>query len=195
MNPFAKLPTLLSVDRLCNLIKYSQVAARGGYIAEFGVFNGGSLEVLAKYNPGIDIIAVDSFQGVPKESQFDFHKEGDFSEVNYHKIAGYFGMLYPAVRIVKGFIPEVFSFFDDHVRFSFSHIDLDMYESVKHAIDFIVPRTLSGGMILFDDYKVNSTPGATKAVDEFFADKQFRFKGELFYHDGGQSHKQFLAVI
>lgn len=194
MNTFAKLPSLLSTDRLCNLIKYSQLAVKGGYFAELGIFQGGSLEVLAKYNPGIDIIGMDSFEGVPEESEFDFHRLGDFNEVNYHKIAGYFGMLYPAVRIVKGFIPKAFDFFDEHVRFSFCHVDLDMYDSVKYACDFLFPRTLTGGIILFDDYNVNSTPGATKAINEFFVDKECKFKGELFYYSNGPSQKQYLVV-
>lgn len=189
------LPTLLSSDRIANLIRYSNAAAKGGYISEMGIYNGGSLEVLARHNPGIDIIAIDSFEGVPKESEYDYHREGDFNDVNYHAIAGYFKMIYPTVRIVKGFIPKAFEFFDEHVRFSFTHVDLDMYDSVRHACDFLFPRTISNGMILFDDYKVSSTPGATKAIDEFFSDKECKFKGELFYYDGGPSHKQYLVVI
>lgn len=190
-----QIDSLLSTDRILNLIKFSNAAAPGGYIAEFGVFRGGSLEILAKFNPGINIIAVDSFEGVPAATENDYHQEGDFGGIDARAIIGYFNMIYPAVRIVKGFIPKIFEYFDEHTRFSFSHVDLDMYDSVRHACDFIFPRTLTGGMILFDDYKVRSTPGATKAIDEFFADKECKFKGELFFYEGGESHKQFLVVI
>lgn len=189
------IDSLLSTDRILNLIKYSNVAARGGYISEWGIFRGGSLEILAKYNPGIDIIAVDSFEGVPAGGENDYHQENDFSEVNARSIIGYFNMMYPAVRIIKGFVPKVFEYFDEHTRFSFSHVDLDMESSVRHACDFIFPRTLSGGIILFDDYKVRSTPGATKAIDEFFADKDCAFKGELFYYEEGKTHNQYLVVV
>lgn len=189
------IDSLLSTDRILNLIKYSNAAVKGGYIAEFGIFRGGSLEILAKYNPGIDIIAVDSFEGVPEGNQHDYHQQGDFSEVNARSIIGFFNMVYPAVRIVKGFVPKVFEYFDEHTRFSFSHVDLDMNESVRHACDFIFPRTLTGGIILFDDYKQKSTPGATLAIDEFFADKDCAFKGELFFYEGGQTHYQYLVVV
>lgn len=189
------IDSLLSVDRILNLIKYSNAAVRGGYICELGVFRGGSLEILAKYNPGIDILAIDSFEGVPDEGPNDFHTKGDFAGVDHHALIGYFRTVYPAVRVFKKFIPEAFNVFDDNIRFSFTHVDLDMESSVRHSCDFIYPRTLTGGMILFDDYKVNSTPGATKAIDEFFADKPCAFKGELFYYDGGPSHKQYLVVI
>ncbi len=195
MNQFGThIDSLLSTDRILNLIKYSNVAARGGYIAEFGVFRGGSLEILAKFNPGIDILAFDSFEGVAAGNEKDYHQEGDFSEVNSRSIIGFFNMVYPAVRIFKGFIPKVFEVLDEHTRFSFSHVDLDMNEAVHHACDFIFPRTLTGGIILFDDYKQRTTPGATIAIDEFFADKECAFKGELFYYEGGQSHKQYLVI-
>lgn len=189
------IPSLLSLDRILNLIKYSNAAAKGGYICEMGVYQGGSLEVLAKFNPGIDILAVDSFEGVARETEHDFHREGDFGGVDYHALAGFFKTMYPTVRFIKGFIPKTFEFFDENTRFSFVHVDLDMYDAVRHACDFIFPRVLTGGMILFDDYKVRSTPGATKAIDEFFEDKECAFKGELFFYEGGPSHKQYLVVI
>lgn len=198
MNNFGtQLPTLLSTDRQLNLIKYSNACAGiAGYISEWGVYKGGSLELLAKHNPESNIIAVDSFEGVAAASKEDYHQEGDFGGVDSRAIIGYFSMLYGnTVRIVKGFIPKVFEYFDEHTRFSFSHVDLDMHDAVKHACDFIYPRTTSGGMILFDDYKVRSTPGATKAIDDFFADKDCAFKGELFFYPGGPSHKQYLVVV
>lgn len=190
------IETLLSSDRVANLIKYSQKCANlGGYLFEAGIFSGGSLEIMAKYNPGINILAVDSFEGVPLETEYDYHRLGDFGGLDFHSIAGFFKMVYPTVRIVKGFIPNVFDYFDDHTKLSFSHIDLDMYDSVRLACDFVFPRTLSGGMILFDDFATRSTPGATKAILEFFEDKECKFKGELFYHEGGDSHKQYLVAL
>lgn len=190
------IDTLLDIGRAANLIRLSnQCSSLGGYIAELGVYAGGSLEILAKYNPGVNIIGIDSFEGVPPASPHDIHQEGDFGGVNARNIIGYFSMMYPSVRIMKGFIPKIFEAFDGDTRFSFTHVDLDMYDSVRHACDFIFPRTLTGGMILFDDYKVGSTPGATKAIDEFFADKECKFKGELCYYEGGPSHHQYLVTI
>lgn len=201
MTPFGThIETLLSPDRVCNLIKYSQhCAGLGGYIAEFGIYSGGSLEILAKYNPGVNILAVDSFEGVPKETEFDYHREGNFGGVDYHGIAGFFKVMYPAVRIFKGWIPKVFEVFDEHTRFSFSHVDLDMYESIKHALDFIFPRTLDGGMILLDDFRVRDTPGCEKAINEFFEvrpELKFTYRGELKYWEAenAQSNNQYLII-
>ena len=196
MNAFAKLPSLISTDRLCNLIKYSALAPKDSYILECGIYQAGSLEVLAKYNTEHDIVAIDSFEGLPESNpQKDFHRAGEFNEVDFYGITGYFRMLYQRVRIIKGFIPKAFEYFEDNVRFGFSHVDLDLYESVKTSCEFIFPHTVSNGIILFDDYKCKSTRGATEAIDEYFSDKECLFKGELFYYEGGKSHYQYLVVV
>ncbi len=202
MNPFALIHTLVSTDRLCNLIKYSQYAAPlGGYMASFGVYMGGSLEVLAKYNPTIDIFGIDSFSGLPKENEsIDFHREGEFSDgVNYHNIAGYFKMIYNNVRIVRGFSPDVFKYFDENVRFSFVEIDVDLYQSVMDGLDFFLPRMLTGGIIIVDDFKVRSTPGSEKALNDFFEehpDTIVQHRQELKYWDAenATSHNQYLII-
>lgn len=197
-NPFAKLHTLVSTDRLCNIIKYSQLCAPlGGYMATFGVYMGGSLETIAKYNPTTDVFGIDSFAGVPKESEFDHHREGDFSEgVNYHAIAGYFKMLYNNVRIVRGFSPAVWDYFDHHTKFNFVEVDVDMYDSVRHALDFFLPRMLSGGMMLIDDFRCRSTPGCEKSIEDFFKETNFetKYRGEVLYYEGGPSQHQYLIV-
>lgn len=195
-----KIDSLVSTDRLCNLIRFSQKCATlPGYIAELGVYGGGSLEILAKFNPGKDILAFDSFEGVPAPSQHDLHNEGDFGGLNARNIVGYFALVYPAVRIFKGFIPKVFEGLDGNTRFAFTHIDLDMYESIYAALDFIVPRTNEGGIILLDDYKVKSTPGCQKAIEEFFeaAKTQVQYRSELKYWDveNAPSHYQYLIVV
>lgn len=195
------IETLLDSGRISNLIKYSNYCAPlPGYIMELGVYSGGSLEVLAKYNPGKDFLAVDSFQGMPPVTDgVDYHKEHDFNMVNFPAIDGYFKMVYPAVRIIKGFLPKAFEYFDEHTRLCFTHIDLDLYQSIKDALDFVFPRTIDGGMILLDDFKVRSTPGCEKAVEEFFEarpDLKFTYRGELKYWEGedAPSHKQYLIV-
>jgi len=200
--PFnTNIPSLLSNDRICNLIKYSQYAApHEGYIFEAGVYSGGSLEILAKYNPNKPILAVDSFEGLPPITEgVDYHKEGDFDGISFNSINGYFRMVYPAVRIVKGFIPKVFDYFDGNTTFCFSHIDLDLYQSIRDTLDFVIPRTRKGGVILLDDYCVHSTPGCEKAINDFFTEHdklEITHRQELKYWDGknAQQHHQYLII-
>lgn len=200
MTPFGThLPTLLSADRIVNLIKYSNACSHlKGYFCEFGVFGGGSLEILAKFNPKNECIGIDSFEGLPQETPGkDFHHKGEFNMVDFYAISGYFKAVYHTVRLFKGFSPDVFKVFDGNTRFSFVHVDVDLYQSVKDALDFFVPRLLTGGMILFDDYKFATTPGCEIAIKEFFESHpefELSYHGELKYWDAvdAQSHFQYL---
>jgi O-methyltransferase len=202
MTPFGTtIPSLLDNGRIANLIKYSNYCAPlPGYLCEMGVFSGGSLEILGKFNPGKDILAIDSFTGMPPITEgVDYHKEHDFNMVDFPAISGYFKMMYPHVRIVKGMIPKVLEYFDEHTRLAFTHIDLDLMQSISDALDFVFPRTLDGGIILLDDYKVRSTPGCEIALNNFFEarpDIKITFRGELKYWDSetAKSHNQYLII-
>lgn len=191
-----KLPTLLSLDRLCNLVMYSHRCAAQhpqGIIAEFGVYKGGSLEALARTNPDRAVYGIDSFQGLPEANEHDYHVEGEFADVDYLGMVGYFKVMYPNVRILKGFSPSVFGFFDEHCKFSFVHLDVDLYQSIKDALEFFWDRMLPGGHILFDDYGFTSTPGVKKAIEEWLPEKELKFAGQLAYPDG-ELMKQYLII-
>lgn len=201
MNLFGnKIDSLLDSGRIANLIKYSNLCAPlPGYLCEMGVYAGGSLEILAKYNPGKDILGIDSFQGMPPVTEgVDYHKEFDFNMVDFPAINGYFKMMYPPVRLVKGYIPKVFEYFDEHTRLAFTHIDLDLFQSIKDALDFVIPRTLDGGIILLDDFRVRSTPGCEAAINKFFEEStiEVSYRGELKYWDSpdAKTHNQYIIV-
>ncbi len=199
------LQTLLSNDRLANIIRYSEmVKDLEGDVAEFGVFRGGTLELLAQLHPSKRVIGIDSFEGLPYPSEKDTHKLGDFNEVDYAAIYGYFKTLFLNVQLHKGFSPGVFNNLHPHRMYSFVHIDVDLYQSVKDGLDYFYPRMIKGGVILLDDYGWQSTPGAKIAVDEFIKyllegeakkiDDIFGCIKELRYYKNGPSHKQFLII-
>ena len=70
----------------------------------------------------------------------------------------------------KGWIPERFPDVEDR-KFSFLHIDIDLYEPTRDSVAFFYPRMSDGGIILCDDYGSTFCSGATKAIDEYLADK------------------------
>lgn len=70
----------------------------------------------------------------------------------------------------KGWIPERFPDVEGR-RFSFVHVDVDLYEPTRDSLAFFYPRVSPRGVIICDDYGFTSCHGARKAVDEFFADK------------------------
>lgn len=78
---------------------------------------------------------------------------------------------FPNIHLLKGWIPERFADVQDRT-FSFVHIDVDLYEPTLDSLKFFFPRMAKGGIIICDDYGFENCPGATRAFDEFFADKK-----------------------
>jgi hypothetical protein len=51
------------------------------------------------------------------------------------------------------------------------HLDCDLFDSYKLCLEKFYNKVSLGGVIMFDEYNDSRWPGATKAIDEFFADK------------------------
>ncbi len=163
------LETGLTPDRLANIIAYSHSCSdMPGCFAEFGVMKGGCLELLAKLHPNRVIYGIDGFEGLPEPTKYDVHPKGDFALSFKDLDAIHKTFKKSNVKVLKGYSPDVFllnDIFDE--SFAFVHVDVDLYPSVKDALDFFWPRLLNGGIMIFDDYGFPTTPGAKKAIDEF----------------------------
>jgi len=70
------------------------------------------------------------------------------------------------VKFYKGWIPDRFEEVSEN-RFSFVHIDVDLYEPTRDSLEFFFPRLVEKGGIVVDDYGMTQFPGCKKAVDEF----------------------------
>lgn len=58
-------------------------------------------------------------------------------------------------------------------KISFLYIDCDLYEGYKAGLETLYDRVAKGGAILFDEYeRTHEWPGAKRAVDEFFLNKE-----------------------
>ena len=79
---------------------------------------------------------------------------------------------YSNVKLVKGWIPEVFelSDFPRIDKVAFLSIDMNGWKAERAALDYFYPRLVTGAVIYFDDYGHNY-PGLVQMVDEFFSDK------------------------
>ena len=51
------------------------------------------------------------------------------------------------------------------LKISFLHLDMDVYEPTKFALEYLFSKVSKNGIILIDDYK--NVKGATKATDSF----------------------------
>jgi len=140
-----------------------------GNAAEVGVYRGGTARIIAKCTNNKLVHLFDTFSGLPApDSSIDRHKKGDFSDTSLEEVKHY---LKNCKNIVwhPGFFPETTKGINE--TYSFVHIDVDIYESVKDCLEHFYDRLAGGGVIILDDYKWPATPGVAKAVDEFFVNK------------------------
>jgi len=143
-----------------------------GDVAEAGVYKGGSARILAKIfdNTSKTIHLFDTFSGMPKvDEKKDFHKQGDFDDTTLEQVRKYLSDC-KNVTFHPGFFPDTALPVEDK-SFCMVHLDVDIYTSVLDCCRFFYPRMTQGGIMIFDDYGWEPTPGTKKAVDEFFSDK------------------------
>lgn len=73
------------------------------------------------------------------------------------------------IRLIKGWFNETLPSYEGKI--ALLHLDCDLYESYKLSLETLYGKVERGGVIMFDEYGDQRWPGATKAIDEFFADK------------------------
>jgi len=73
---------------------------------------------------------------------------------------------YPNVHFVKGFFPDAAQGrIPEDERFSFVHLDVDLYEGTLKSLEYFYPRLLPGAAVVVHDYSVLT--GVEQAVHEF----------------------------
>ncbi len=151
-----------------------QACALPGDLAEVGVYKGGPAKLLALTTaPRAKKIVhlFDTFSGMPPaDAAVDCHHEGDLGDTSLRAVQRHLRDC-DNVRFYPGFFPDTAGPIEN-LRFCLVHVDADIYQSVKDSCIFFYPRLESGGIMVFDDYGFPSCPGARKAVDEFFSDKE-----------------------
>jgi O-methyltransferase len=78
---------------------------------------------------------------------------------------------FPEIAFHAGWIPFCFDDVTD-MRYRFVHLDVDLYDPTLESLEYFLPRMVSGGLIVSDDY---SWPGAQRAIDEFCAERGIAF--------------------
>jgi hypothetical protein len=76
------------------------------------------------------------------------------------------------IQFIEGDVEETIPrFCEEHgqgLKIALLNLDLDLYEPTKVALDHFVPRVVPGGVIIVDEYAVDTFGGESKAVDEYF---------------------------
>jgi Macrocin-O-methyltransferase (TylF) len=144
-----------------------------GDIVELGVYRGNSARVLREII-GSDrtLYLFDTFKGFDERDAVGIDARVNrlfFQDTSLEAVRKFVGMT--DVVYVPGFFPESANTVTLPSRIALAHIDCDLYEPMKAALNLFYPRMAAGGVMILHDYASNHWPGATKAIDEFFADK------------------------
>ena len=179
---------LRRAQRAYHLARYVERAAGpGAGMAECGVFHGFSALLACRVRAALDpsfrgagTYLIDSFEGLSESRDQDLvdvvdaagrpgriasHKAGHFA-VALEQVRARFAP-FPEVSLVKGWIPESLAQLPER-QWSFVHIDVDLYEPTRGALEYFYPRLAPGGIILNDDFGSPYFPGAGRAWMEFF---------------------------
>ena len=143
-----------------------------GEMAEVGVFQGGSSKIICEAKKNRILHLFDTFSGLPKVTEKDTHfgikywKDNQFDNTSEDTVKKYLSQ-YDNVFTYSGKFPETTSLIQGK-KFSFVHLDVDLYESTKNCLEYFFPNLVKGGIILTHDYH---TQGVKTAFDEFLKNK------------------------
>lgn len=141
-----------------------------GDIAEVGVYNGGSARIIREASPNKNFHLFDTFAGMPPLTKVDTSpslQQGMYVS-NLEEVKKNLNR-YKKVYYHPGHFPATSTPVESK-KFSFVHLDVDLYESTLAALKFFYPRINAGGVILSHDYP--NLIGVKRAFDEFFSDKK-----------------------
>lgn len=139
-----------------------------GEVVEAGVYKGASAKLICQAKGDKSLHLFDTFEGTPRADKIDtpYFYKGQY-KASLEDVKNYLKN-YKNVYFYKGMVPNTLEFVKDK-KFSFVHLDIDIYESTLECLGFFYPRMNKGGIIICHDY--GSIPGPTKAIDEFFRSK------------------------
>ncbi len=166
-----QLNTLVDIYRCYELWGISKrLKDIDGSILEVGVWKGGTGFLLAEnINSNDSLFLCDTFNGVVKTSEKDnFYKGGEHDDVDFERVKDLFrGYDQKNIQILKGIFPdETSKDINSNEQFKLCHIDVDAYESAKDIFEWVWPKTIRNGYVIFDDYGFASCEGITQLVND-----------------------------
>jgi O-methyltransferase len=141
-------------------------------VLEVGVWRGGTGCLLGERCRSLGLNAqvwlCDTFSGVVKTSERDTAYIGgehaDTSAAMVRALASRMGL--SNVGVLEGIFPDATGERIEDRRFQLCHIDVDVYLSARDVLDWMWPRLVQGGVVVFDDYGFRGCEGVTRCVEE-----------------------------
>lgn len=162
-----EIETTLDNDEMYQIYSLTKRTSKiKGDITEVGVYKGSSAKMISLLKGNRTLHLFDTFEGLPGASIEKHYEKGDwyasFEEVKKN-LRGE-----ENIHFYKGIFPDTSEPIKNK-KFSFIHLDVDLYKSTIDCLKFFYPRMSKGGIIISHDYP--NSIGVTKAFEEFFKDK------------------------
>ncbi len=158
-------------------------------VIEFGVDRGGTLETVCKFiKPNSDVFAIDSFGIFSDEikknvTNLDPHYLGTykpftiktrFKDFNFkvmeQNLRNLISKKNCKLKVIAAYFPDKVTENDfkeiSSRKYSFVHLDFDLYKPTIEAIKFIMPRLEKNAIILADDYNFINQEGVKHAIKD-----------------------------
>lgn len=157
-----------------------------GWAAEFGVYTGYSLNIIAARMP---VVGFDSFEGLPEDWRPGFTK-GKFALDPRKQHPNLYG---PQRMIVPGWFEDTAPTFP-FPELGLVHIDCDLYSSTVTALEAVTPYVGVNTILVFDEF--HSYPEADEHEVKAFAEWRHRHEVGLRSIAWGEGeHAQEAAFI
>lgn len=141
-----------------------------GEMAEVGVFRGGTAAVMLYACKDKHLHLFDTFEGLPTGG--DFLKKGEYAG-SMEAVTKNLSSYRDRITLHQGLFPQDTGAAVEDLRFSFVHLDMDLYDGTLGALRFFWPRMNPGAIVLSHDYP--AIDGVKRAMDEFFAGEKAPF--------------------
>jgi len=191
LEAFLKYVSRQSVTKLLARYEiFKQQLEVNGSVVEIGVHRGASLmawahcsAILEPVNYLRKVIGFDTFSGFPSTSPKDalgvsehltvggFRAEDGAEEDLRHAIRLFDGNRYlshiPKIELVQGDVVDTLPRYLEthpHLVVSLLHLDADLYEPTRVALELLLPRMPKGAIVAFDELNLDLFPGETLAV-------------------------------
>jgi hypothetical protein len=135
-----------------------------GEMAEVGVYLGGTAALILDAMPERHLHLFDTFSGLPDGG--DYLQQGEYAG-SKESVERTLSAYKDRVTFHPGLFPSDTGHEVEDLRFSFVHLDMDLYEGTLGALRFFWPRMNPGGILLCHDYP--QIGGIVRAIHEFFA--------------------------
>jgi len=166
--------TLVDRYRCWELWKFVEQTAKlpTGDCIEVGVWRGGSGCLIAKkvrvLNISSQVFLCDTFTGVVKAGRMDdAYKGGEHADTAESSVRALAKKIDVNVQVLKGMFPDDTGIQLEDKSFRFCHIDVDVYQSARDTTEWIWPRLVSRGVIVYDDYGFHGCDGVRRFLDEW----------------------------